>query len=80
MVVCYKSGSVVLNSFEVIYLGACMWVPNTVGEAYCRLCLLLQVCMDLSSYSSKTFYDFEVISEICFAQDNLESNFTPRYE
>ncbi len=28
MFVCYKSGSVVLNSFEVIYLGACMWVPN----------------------------------------------------
>ena len=28
MVVCYKSGSVGLNSFEVIYLGACMWVRN----------------------------------------------------
>ena len=28
----------------------------------------------------KTFDDFEVISLICFAQDNLESNFTPRYE
>ena len=28
MVVCHNSGSVVLNSFEVIYLGACMWVPN----------------------------------------------------
>ena len=28
----------------------------------------------------KTFDDFEVISVICFAQDNLESNFTPRYE
>ena len=27
----------------------------------------------------KTFDDFEVISVICFAQDNLESNFTPRY-
>ena len=26
----------------------------------------------------KTFDDFEVISVICFAQDNLESNFTPR--
>ena len=28
----------------------------------------------------KTFDDFGVISVICFAQDNLESNFTPRYE
>ena len=28
----------------------------------------------------KTFDDFEVISVICFAQDNLESSFTPRYE
>ena len=28
----------------------------------------------------KTFDDFEVFSVICFAQDNLESNFTPRYE
>ena len=28
----------------------------------------------------KTFDDFEVISVICFAQDNLESNFTPRYK
>ena len=28
----------------------------------------------------KTFDDFEVISVICFAQDNLESNFTLRYE
>ena len=25
----------------------------------------------------KTFDDFEVISVMCFAQDNLESNFTP---
>ena len=25
----------------------------------------------------KTFDDFEEISVICFAQDNLESNFTP---
>ena len=28
----------------------------------------------------KTFDDFEVMSVICFAQDNLESNFTPSYE
>ena len=29
----------------------------------------------------KTFVDdFEVISVICFAQNNLESNVTPRYE
>ena len=33
MVICDKSGSVVLNSFEAVYLGACMWVPN-IGEAY----------------------------------------------
>ena len=25
---CYKSGSIVLNSFDVNYLRACMWVPN----------------------------------------------------
>ena len=29
---------------------------------------------------AKTFDDFVVISVICFTQDNLESNFTPRYE
>ena len=28
----------------------------------------------------KTFDDVEVISVTCFAQDILESNFTPRYE
>ena len=28
----------------------------------------------------KYFDDFVVISVICFAQDNLEYNFTPRYE
>ena len=28
----------------------------------------------------KTFDDFEVISDIGFAQDNLESNFTPMFE
>ena len=28
MIVCYKPGSVVLASFEAVYLGACMWVPN----------------------------------------------------
>ena len=43
-----------------------------VELAYCRLCPLIQVYMGLD--------DFEVISVICFAQDNLESNFTPRYE
>ena len=29
---------------------------------------------------AKTFDDFVVISVICFAKDNLESNFTSRYE
>ena len=29
---------------------------------------------------AKTFDDFVVILVICFAQDNLESNFTLRYE
>ena len=29
---------------------------------------------------AKTFDDFVVISVICFTHDNLESNFTPRYE
>ena len=29
---------------------------------------------------AKTFDDFVVISVICFAQDNLQSNFTPKYE
>ena len=28
----------------------------------------------------KNFDDFEVISVICFSQDNSESNFTLRYE
>ena len=28
MIDCYKSGSIVLNSFEVNYVRACMWVPN----------------------------------------------------
>ena len=28
----------------------------------------------------KTFDDFGVMLVICFAQDNLESSFTPRYE
>ena len=28
----------------------------------------------------KTFDDLLEMSVICFAQDNLESNFTPRYE
>ena len=28
----------------------------------------------------KTFDDVLKMSVICFAQDNLESNFTPRYE
>ena len=28
----------------------------------------------------KTFDDLVEMSEICFAQDNLASNFTPRYE
>ena len=28
----------------------------------------------------KSFDDFVVMSVICFAQDNLESNFTPMYE
>ena len=53
-----------------------------VELAYCRLCLSLPVCMDLEFFLTipKTFDDFEVISVICFAQDNLESNFTPRYE
>ena len=78
-----------LNSFEVTYLRACMWVPNRwsiiqvlVELAYCRLCPLLQVCMGLEFFLTipKTFDDFGVISVICFAQDNLESNFTPMYE
>ena len=29
---------------------------------------------------AKTFDYFVVISVICFTQDNLESNFTPRYD
>ena len=53
-----------------------------VELAYCRLCPLLQVCMSLTFFVTipKTFDDFEVISAICFALDNLECNFTPRYE
>ena len=29
---------------------------------------------------AKTFDDFVLMSVICFAQDNLKSNYTPRYE
>ena len=49
-----------------------------VELAYCRLCPLHGPRVRFTI--PKTFDDFDVISVICFAQDNLESNFTPWYE
>ena len=66
--------------FGRLYVGS-KQVKHTqvlVELAYSRLCLLLQVCMDLETMA-KTFDDLVVILVICFAQDNLESSFTPRY-
>ena len=51
-----------------------------VELAYCRLCPLLLHGPRVLLTIPKTFDDVEEISVICFAQDNLESNFTPRYE
>ena len=51
-----------------------------VELAYCRLCLTSglhgpRVLLTIPN----TYDDFVVISVICFAQDSLESSFTPRY-
>ena len=41
MVVCYKPGSTVLDSFEAVYLGACMWVLGGTCIATDNACKLV---------------------------------------